>query len=45
MLKKSFLVVLLVCVLSLVGCETYKGAKKDYENAQKLDQEMRDELW
>jgi len=45
MLKRSLLVILLACVLFLAGCETAKGAKKDYENAQKLDQEIRDELW
>ena len=53
MLKKSLLVAVLIGVLfSLMGCETLKGsvqgagegAKKDWENAQKVDAWLRDQL-
>ncbi len=53
MLKRSLLVAALVSVLFLAGCETLKGAakgttegaKKDLENAQKVDGWLRDNLW
>jgi len=53
MLKKSILVAALAAVLFLSGCETLKGsakgacegAKRDFENAQKIDAWLRDNLW
>ena len=53
MFKKSLLIAVLTGVLFLVGCETLKGAangttegaKKDFEQAKKIDSWLRDELW
>lgn len=49
MLRIALLLAAITCVLFLTGCETVKGAgegaKKDFENAQKVDGWLQDNLW
>ena len=49
-MRKTYSGLLILCmVLLLVGCETFKGAKdgfrKDWENLEKQDSWMRENLW
>ena len=47
--RSMFLVVVLMVVLAVQGCETLKGAQKDAKNLganiQTLDQWMTEHLW
>jgi len=50
MIKKTVLLLsLIVFTISLIGCNTVKGAaagaKQDWEDAKKLDEQMRKTLW
>ena len=50
MIKKTVLLLgLIVFMISLIGCNTVKGAaagaQKDWEEAQKIDKEMQKTLW
>jgi len=50
MIKKTVLLLgLIVFMISLIGCNTVKGAaagaKQDLENTKKLDEQMRKTLW
>ena len=51
--RKVLMAAFLLAFVSILGCETVKGAgmgategaQKDWQNAKQIDQKMREELW